>query len=295
MATAHRRVHIANPAGQRRRRRNMSAKQIRFFGTPQQKAALKRSRAAKRSQSHRKRTRPLAKRKNFGEIVSLSLGAANPARKRKAKTAMAHTKRRARRANRARSTTPRRRRRTAVVPHRRRSNPVARRVRRHRGNPVTHHRRRSYRRNPLGAAWGSTFTEGLAILSGLLGSKYVAQMVLGSSNTGFMGYIANLAVGGVGGWAAGSILKKPKLGQSFFVGSVIEVIIRVLEDYTPAGTFISSMGVGDYFASNWVTPQRYTDALNGANVQIPNGWAPVTQVISSSGASAGAAGLMDGM
>jgi hypothetical protein len=159
-------------------------------------------------------------------------------------------------------------------------------------------RRHSYRRNPLGAGWGSTFTEGLAILSGLLGSKYVAQMVLGSSNTGIMGYVANLAVGGVGGYLAGTVLKKPKLGQSFFVGSVIEVIIRVLEDYTPAGTFIQSMGVGDYFASNFVTPQRYVDALNSAQVQIPNGWAPTT-VISSAAAPAGAMAslgdYMDGM
>lgn len=231
----------------------------------------------------------------MGELVSLALGAANPARKRKAaKKAMAKTHRRAKRVNRARST-PRRRRRRTVVHHRRRSlmrsNP--RRTRR-RSNPVTHRRRHSYRRNPLGAGWGQTFTEGLAILSGLLGSKYVTQLVLGASNTGLMGYAGNLVVGGVGGWAAGSFLKKPKLGQSFFVGSVIEVIVRLLEDYTPAGTFIQSMGVGDYFASNFVTPERYVDGLNSAQVQIPGGWAPTT-VIQSSGAPMGAtAGLSGG-
>ena len=146
MAVAHRRVHIANPA----RRRKLSDKQIRIFGSKAQKAALKRRRSAK---AHRSRTRPRS-RKNMGELVSLALGAANPARKRKAaKKAMAKTHRRAKRVTRARST-PRRRRRT-VVHHRRRSlmrsNPQ--RTRRRRSNPVTHRRRHSYRRNPLGAGW----------------------------------------------------------------------------------------------------------------------------------------------
>jgi len=275
----------------------MSAKQIKFFGTPAQKAGLKRSRAAKRNTSHRIRSRPKAKRKNFGEIVSLSLGAANPARKRKANKAMAKTKRRRASAHRARTNAPRRRRRsTAVVHHRRRtrrSNPVTYH-RRRRHNPVVHHRRRGSRRNPLGTGWGATFVEGLGVLSGLLGSKYVAQMILGTSNTGIMGYAANLGVGVAGGWAAGSLLKKPKLGQAFLIGAVIEVIVRVLEDYTPFGQYTSGMGVGDYFASNWVTPQRYTDALHSAQVQIPGGWAP-SVVVQSNAAPKGSLSGYDGM
>jgi hypothetical protein len=133
--------------------------------------------------------------------------------------------------------------------------------------------------------------EGSAVLAGILGSKYLAQMVLGTSNTSFVGYAANLAVGGIGGWAAGSLLKKPKLGQSFFVGSVIEVIIRVLEDYTPVGSFIQSVGVGDYFASNFVTPQHYANALNSAQVSIPQGWAPTTVIQSASAPAGSLAGI----
>lgn len=159
---------------------------------------------------------------------------------------------------------------------------------------MVHHRRRGSRRNPLGTGWGATFLEGLGVLSGLLGSKYVAQMVLSSSNTGIMGYGANLAVGVAGGWAAGSLLKKPKLGQAFLIGAVIEVIIRVLEDYTPFGQYTSGMGVGDYFASNWVTPQRYTDALHSAQVQIPGGWAP-SVVVQSNAAPKGSLSGYDGM
>ncbi len=62
-----------------KRRRNLSAKQIKFFGTPAQKAALKRSRSAKRSNSARRATRTHARhtrrraRRNIGEILSLTL------------------------------------------------------------------------------------------------------------------------------------------------------------------------------------------------------------------------------
>jgi hypothetical protein len=288
MAITHRRVHIANPARNRRRRRNMSAKQIKFFGSPAQKAALKRSRAAKRKRPNpRHRTR-----KNFGEtLVSLSLGAANPARKKRKVAKMAAThRRRAKRTNRARTTTRRRRRRTTAVVHHRRRTTMRSNPRRRR-NPVVRHRRHSYRRNPLGAGWGQTFMEGSAVLAGILGSKYLAQMVLGTSNASFVGYAANLAVGGIGGWAAGSLLKKPKLGQSFFVGSVIEVIVRVLEDYTPVGAFIQSVGVGDYFASNFVTPQHYVNPLNSAQVGIPAGWAPTTVIQSASAPAGSLAGI----
>jgi len=286
MAITHRRVHIANPA--KRRRRNMSAKQIKFFGTPAQKSALKRSRSAKRKRSNpRHRTR-----KNIGEtLVSLSLGAANPARKRKVAKMAATHRRRAKRTNRARKNASRRRRRSTAVVHHRRRSVMRSNPRRRRRNPVVRHRRHSYRRNPLGAGWGQTFMEGSAVLAGILGSKYLAQMVLGTSNTSFVGYAANLAVGGIGGWAAGSLLKKPKLGQSFFVGSVIEVIIRVLEDYTPVGSFIQSVGVGDYFASNFVTPQHYANALNSAQVSIPQGWAPTTVIQSASAPAGSLAGI----
>jgi hypothetical protein len=34
----------------------------------------------------------------------------------------------------------------------------------------------------------------------------------------------------------------------------------------------SNLGMGDYIASNWVTPQIYADPNNSAMVVPPNGW-----------------------
>ena len=76
----------------------------------------------------------------------------------------------------------------ASVHHRRRP--------RHNNRAVSHHRRR---RNPMGGSWGAEVTQALYIIAGAIGSKLGAQMVLGSSNTGFMGYGANLAAGGIAG------------------------------------------------------------------------------------------------
>lgn len=149
-----------------------------------------------------------------------------------------------------------------------------------------HHRR--YMHNPLGSGWGATLTEGLAVLAGLLGSKYLTQLVLGGSNTGVIGYVGNLAVGGVGGWAAAKVMKQPRIGQSFFVGSVIEVIIRVLEDYTPFGTYLQQTGMGDYFAQNFAFPQQLSNGLVNAEIDVPQGWGAPALVMASNAAPAGA-------
>jgi hypothetical protein len=109
-----------------------------------------------------------------------------------------------------------------------------------------------------------------------------------------MGYAANLAVGGVGAWVIGGPMKNKKAAAAFFSGSVVEVVLRLITDYTPFGQYVSGLGMGDYFASNFVTPQRYVDALNSAQVEIPSGWAPTT-VIASAAAPPGTGGAGSGM
>ena len=147
----------------------------------------------------------------------------------------------------------------------------------------------------MGEGWGATFTEGLFVLGGLLGSKYFTQLVLGASNTGVLGYGGNLVAGGLLSWGVNSFLKNRKGAQAVFVGSVIEVIIRLLNDYTPYGSYVKELGVGDYLASNWVSPQRYVDPMRSAQVEIPGGWAPTTQVVvSSNAAPKGVSGLYSG-
>ena len=307
MAIARRRVPIANPA-----RRKMSAKQIRFFGTKRQKAGLRAKRkrnsprwslrkaistyshqrkggteigrsikraVQQRNTAHRRRTSPRPVRRNLGEQVLLTLG--NPASKRRQV---------------AKHRTRTKKRSTASVHHRRRStrsNPRRRYSARRTNRAVRHNRRR---RNPMGGSWGAEVTQALYIIAGAIGSKLGAQMVLGTSNTGFMGYGANLAAGGILAYAAKAVLKNDAAAKGIFAGAVVQVVLRLITDYTPFGQYASLQGVGDYMASNWVTPQRYVDGLHNAQIEIPNGWGPAPMVMASSGVNANAvAAGSDGM
>jgi hypothetical protein len=47
-------------------------------------------------------------------------------------------------------------------------------------------------------------------------------------------------------------------------GGIGQVIARAIGDYTQFGQYLDGAGMGDYMASNWVTPQRLPDALNSA-------------------------------
>lgn len=294
MAIAKRRTTVANPVRRRKRNgpRKMSAKQIKHFGTAAQKAALKRSRSAKRAAKHRKRTQPNAprrtnrarrvvsgahrrkrrtvKRKNTGAIIHYALGSAlNPASGKAGK--MARTRRRKNRSThrshrRTRANAPRRRRAAVTVRRRRRNGSSYRRVAR--------------RSNPFGGSWGSEVMTAATALGGFVASKLGAQALLGTSNVGPMGYAATLAVGGVGAWALSGPMKNKKAAASFFTGSVIAVVAKLIQDYTPLGSYLSQAGVGDasaagfgaYLQSNWSQPQIYSDAVNSAMVRIPQGW-----------------------
>lgn len=136
---------------------------------------------------------------------------------------------------------------------------------------------------------GSIFTMALGVTAGALGSKIGAQVVLGTKNTGAMGYAGNAAAGGALAWAAHAFLKKPVITQSILVGTAVQILLRVIGDYSLVGQYSTQIGVGDYMVSNFVTPQRLPDPKS-AMVQIPQGWAP-TQVVSTKGVNAAAMGL----
>ncbi len=302
MATAVRRHSIVNPARRRRNkaRRKMTAKQIRHFGTKRQRAALKAKRrhttravanprrAPKRHRAaaHRRRT---AKRSNPGEILSLTLG--NPAKRRKK---VAATKRNRRRHH-ASVSNPRRRH------NRRRHNPVARRhhSRRH---SMRHNR---IRRNPAGLNVPNLVTDGLFVIGGLVGSRLLTQMVLGANNVGVWGYVGNAAAGGLLATALHMVTKNPRVTGGVITGTAAGIVARLLQDYTPFGQYLQQAGVGDYagggahgvglyLPSNAVLPQRYVDAANSAQVQIPSGWAPTTVVAAPAAGVAGYDGYAGG-
>jgi hypothetical protein len=297
MAFAAKRRVVVN-AGRRRRRTNarrkLSAKQIRFFGTPAQKAALKNSRKRKRNASarttmrrarktfgtrHRRRTRA----KNPGDILSLTL---NPGKGRTMARARRRSSGRRRNYRRRRAVSNPRRRRYSMRHH-------------HRTNPrrrnYTHHRRRHHnRRNPSSRGMGMSLKQGIMFTVGAgvgyFGSKALTQAVMGSNNTGVSGYLGNALT--TAGLAVAAHMFRGVLGPSAGIavasGGLLQLVARIISDNTPLGSTLQSLGLGDYQVQNFVTPQRLVDPLNSAQIEIPSGWGAPPPVAIQTAAAPGA-------
>ena len=285
MALTERVVVIANK-GHRKgttmaKRRKMSAKQIRIFGTKAQKSALKRKRSP-RAKSHRPRTvkrnapkrRQTAvakrrktstayvpRRKNLGGIFALT----NPAKGHKT---VAKTK---------------------AKTHRRAMNAGTKRTTR-RVNKATH---RAKRRNPgtFGTPKDWLFG-GVGVLAGVIGTRALPQMVLGSANVGATGYLANAASAAALTFAAHMVSKDRVLSASVLAGGVASIISRLIQDYSLLGSYSSQVGLGDYLMSDFLTPQLVASGLQNAQLNKPS-WGAVPAAIPANvqGASAGVAGI----
>ena len=157
-----------------------------------------------------------------------------------------------------------------------------------RSNP----RRRRYagRRNPMGGGIKDLFTSGLFVTVGAVGSKLLTQVILGSNNTGIYGYGGNAAAGLAIGLVADKVLHSKNAAYAVYVGTAVQIILRLISDYTPYGQALSLSGMGDYQVANFVTPQRYVDGLHSAQIQIPAGWGAPPVVVSSSSVPAGHSG-----
>ena len=300
MALAAKRRVVVN-AGRRTKRnrpRQLTAKQIKFFGTPAQKAALKRRRTTSHSSKravrktvnrarsyHRPRKAPA--RKNPGEILSLVL---NPGGRKKGST-MAKSSKRSRAARRAYL----RRMRTRTNPrpsHRRRTMRANPAPRRRRWANSGHRRRYNRRRNPgmsSGGGFSHDIMQAVAAFGGYFGSKLATQLVMGSGNTGVAGYMGNAAATAALAIIAGVFPPTKKLVTMIVAGGAIQIIARVLSDNTAFGTLTSQLGVGDHQMQNFVTPQRLNDPLNSAAIEIPSGWGAAPSVVVSSNSAPGAA------
>lgn len=299
MAVLVRTRRLSNPSKRRRvasKRRNpskrLSLKQKLHFGTARQRAAarvalkgrrtnpsgkkrtVKRVKAGRTSKAHlmykvaASRKRRIKRRKNIGEIVSISLaGLGNPGRKRRKNTGMARKRlkktasaKAARRAYRRRrlgnSGTTRRRRR---VSHRRRNSGVATSYRRRRRSVGVSRRRRNpmYRVRRVGRRRNAGFGGGMAtgaigkalgVIGGAVGSKYLTQLALGGNNTGLMGYGGNLVASIALGWGVGKVMKNKDFGIMVTAGGIAALVLRVLSDNTPIGQYVnlslSGMGKG---------------------------------------------------
>lgn len=301
MAEFTRRTVLANPSRPRRKAKSSSPKRRKL--TPAQIAAgfggKRRKSAARGAKSHRpasKRRNPTTKsprrkpstrrvatsprkarrRSNPGDIITLALANPAPAATKGKKSTMARRKKRSSVTRRRRSTTRRRRSNPVQVAHRRRTRrrsvataPRRRRRSTARRNPSIRRRRRNPSVGGVRSGMSGFMVQGLWAIGGAAGSKMLTQMVLGSSNTGVMGYGGNLAAAFVLGTGVKMVLKNQAAGNAVILGGVIQTLLRVLIDKTPFGAKVSNLGMGDYMAQNFLTPQRLVDGLNSAQIAPP--------------------------
>jgi hypothetical protein len=102
----------------------------------------------------------------------------------------------------------------------------------------------------------------------------LTNLVLGASNTGYMGYAANIAAAFIGGKALGMFVKNKQHENAFILGGFIATLLRFLSDQTPVGATLQQYGLGDYEASTWLSPARYVNASQNALVDIPTALRP---------------------
>jgi hypothetical protein len=111
------------------------------------------------------------------------------------------------------------------------------------------------------------------VIAGALGSKLLTQMVLGSNNVGAVGYAGNAVAGGILWFLAEKIIKNRNAANGVIAGTAVQIILRLLNDYTPFGQYLALSGVGDYQAQQFASPQVLVDPYNSAQISPPN-WFP---------------------
>lgn len=176
---------------------------------------------------------------------------------------------------------------TAVVKHRKNAG-VSRTGYGHKH--VTKHRQVRRNIGGGGRGFGSTLTNAVFVIAGALFSKLGAQIALGTNNTGPIGYFANAVAGAVLWFGTSKLMKNQAASDGVIAGTVVQVLLRVLNDYTPFGAYVANLGLGDYQMQSYVTPQVLVDPVNSAEISQPNGWGPAAMLAPPAAAS-GVGGL----
>ena len=248
---------LSNPG-----RKRLTAKQIKYFGTARQRAALRRRKPRRRNISIRKAfsgatgrllyekgkakkwgrgtrrakrlragKRTKNRRGNIGSILVASIPG-NPGRKRR-KNKVARRRRR----NRARVVRHRRHRRHYTSRRRRRSNPGYRTrsrtrvVYRRRGR---RHHARGRRRNPSFGGMGGDISTVAGIITGAAVTRLATGMVPPQWNTGIAGYVITAVVAVMQGQLVGKLLKKPAFGKYMTWGGLTYLGLKVINDMVPS-------------------------------------------------------------
>jgi hypothetical protein len=237
----------------------LSPKQIKYFGSARQRAALKAARRRKAA-SHRVRARkanPRRRRATKNPALVVTLGAVNPKRR---KVAMAQKKARRRNAQRRRHT----RRNPAVVLA------APRRTRRRRLGGRRRNRRYSVRRyrNPAAVFGRSIFSRDAMMmvgggLLGVAGTKLLPTLV-----SGYAGGIASSTLGRIGisaasawvcSFAAGKAAGSP-FGDAVLFGGLMQVASVALNALLPTlnvgGVSVALSGMGELVDGSFSVPQN---------------------------------------
>ncbi len=122
-------------------------------------------------------------------------------------------------------------------------------------------------------------TSAVYTIAGAVGSKYLTQMVLTTSNTGIMGYVGNIVAAFALGFAAKMVPPLRNAAPAIIAGGFVQLVLRLINDYTPYGSYVSQLGMGDascaglgvYQPQNFLTPQRLVDGINSSVIQTYGG------------------------
>lgn len=272
-------------AGRRRRhnakRRHLTPKQIRFFGSKRQRAALKnRSRrkrhnagphSIRKSKKHIKRTM----HPSHASRIAVSLYGREGYKKRR-RTFKSNRSRRRKHNVRSIVTvypmhmnTGRRKNVAARTRHRRHN---ARRHRRHnvvyrgrlsgyrgvrspgryvyssnagrrRRRHNVHHRRRHNqgRIRRTGAALGGTATKVLSIIGGATVTKLISDLLPATFQTGVLGYLGVGVVAVAQGQILGRMMRSPAMTENLVAGGLVYLTIKILNDFVP--TIAGTLGL----------------------------------------------------
>jgi len=128
-------------------------------------------------------------------------------------------------------------------------------TRRRRRTSHQHRRRNGYRRNPGMSGITNILVDAGWAGAGAIASRALPNMLIQSMNTGVVGYGANLATGLALAWGAKSFLKNSRAAADIMLGTVIGILFRAIQDFTPYGSYASLSGMGDFQMTEFFAPR----------------------------------------